>query len=135
MEIDASNFVVKAILLQSSTNEKLHLVAFHSKKFSIAEINYKIHNKELLEIMDSFQEWHHFLKSTIHQVTVYIDYKNLKYFMSIHVLNHCKALWNMSLSRFDFTIINQPSNQKRLSNALSRQSYFIPKEGEVAYDQ
>ena len=56
IEIDASNFALEAVLSQLGDGEKLHLVAFHSRKFSATEINYKIHNKELLAIMDSFQE-------------------------------------------------------------------------------
>jgi hypothetical protein len=64
---------------------------FHSRKFTIAEINYEIHDKELLAIVDSFQEWRHFLEGAQHPITVYIaiytDHKNLEYFMSAKVLN------------------------------------------------
>jgi hypothetical protein len=31
-----------------------HPIAFYSQKFSVAEINYNIHDKELLAIVDSF---------------------------------------------------------------------------------
>jgi len=57
MEIDASDFALEAILSQPRENRKLHLVAFHSKKFNAVEINYEIYDKELLVIVDSFQEW------------------------------------------------------------------------------
>ena len=68
-------------------------------------------------------------------MTVYTDHKNLEYFMSIRVLNRHQARWNMSLSRFDFGIVHRPGKQQGLSNALSRCSNLIPKEGEAAYDQ
>ena len=63
-------------------------------------------------------------------MTVYIDHKNLEYFMSTCVLNWCQARWNMSLSRFDFGIVHQPAKQQ----GLSIRSNLIPKEGEAAYD-
>lgn len=80
LKTDASDFALEAVLLQRGLNEKLHPVAFYSRKFSAAEINYKIHNKELLAIMESFQEWGHFFEGAAHPMTVYTDHKNLEYF-------------------------------------------------------
>ena len=79
--------------------------------------------------MDSFQDWRHLLEGATHQVTVYTDHKNLEYFMSTRILNRRQAHWNMSLSRFDFGIVHQPGKQQGLSDALSRHSNLIPKEG------
>ena len=135
METDASDFALGVVLSQLGDGEKLHPVAFDSRKFSVAEINYEIHNKELLAIVDSFQEWCHPLESATHQKTMYTDYKNLEYFMSTRVLNRDQARWNMSLSRFDFGIIHRCGKQQGLSNALFRCSNLIPKEGEAAYNQ
>jgi len=61
--------------------KKLHPVVFYSRKFSTVEINYEIYNKKLLAIVDSCQEWRHFFESTSHQMTIYTDYKNMKYFI------------------------------------------------------
>jgi len=61
IEADASDFALGTLLLQLGASEKLHPVAFHLKKFSTAEINYKIYEKELLTIIDSFYELHHLL--------------------------------------------------------------------------
>ena len=66
MEIDASDFALGTVLSQLGDGEKLHPVAFHSRKFSAAEINYEIHDKELLVIVDSFQEWRHLLEGATH---------------------------------------------------------------------
>jgi hypothetical protein len=56
METDASDFALGAVLSQMGEDGKLHPIAFYSRKFSAAEINYEIHDKELLAIVDSFQE-------------------------------------------------------------------------------
>ena len=55
--------------------------------------------------------------------------------MRASVLNRCQAHWNMSLSLFNFVITYRPRKQQGLSNALSRQSYLVPKEGKAAYKQ
>jgi hypothetical protein len=47
VETDASDFAKGAVLSQYGDNGKLHPVAFYSKKFSPAEINYDIHDKEM----------------------------------------------------------------------------------------
>jgi len=135
IETDASDFALGAILLQMGEEGKLHPIAFYSRKFSAAEINYEIHDKELLAIVDSFQEWRHLLEGASHQVIVYTDHKNLEYFMSARILNRRQVHWNMSLSCFNFIITYCPSKQQGLSDTLSRRSFLVFKEGEAAYDQ
>ena len=56
VETDASDFALGGILSQSH-EKRLHPIAFHSRKFSPAEINYDIHDKELLAIVDCFKKW------------------------------------------------------------------------------
>ena len=82
LETDASHFALRAILLQMDVDKKLHPVAFYLRKLFAVEINYEIYDKELLAIVDSFQEWRHFLEGVVHPVTVYTDHKNLEYFMT-----------------------------------------------------
>jgi hypothetical protein len=55
VEIDTSDFALGGTLLQTTKDKKLHPNAFHSRNFSLAEINYEIHDKELLTIVDCFK--------------------------------------------------------------------------------
>jgi hypothetical protein len=57
VEMDASDFALGGTLSQTAKDKKLHPNAFHSRKFSPAEINYEIHDKELLAIVDCFKVW------------------------------------------------------------------------------
>jgi hypothetical protein len=41
-----------------------HPIDFCSRKFSLVKINYDIHDKELLTIVDAFEEWCHLLEGT-----------------------------------------------------------------------
>jgi hypothetical protein len=50
----ASDFALGAVLSQEGDGRRLYPVAFYSKKISAADINYEIHDKELLAIVDSF---------------------------------------------------------------------------------
>jgi hypothetical protein len=75
------NNVLEVVLSQDGEDKRLHHVTFHSQKFIVVEINYDIHDKELQANVDIFQEWRHFLEGAVYLITVYIDYKNLKYFM------------------------------------------------------
>jgi hypothetical protein len=99
------------VFSQPDKDGRLHPVAFHSRKFIAAEINYEIHDKELLTIVDSFQEWRHFLEGAQHPVTVHTDHKNLEYFMSAKVPNRQQARWSISLSRFNFVITYRPGSK------------------------
>jgi hypothetical protein len=59
LEMDAFDFTLGVMLSQPGENNIFHLVGFHSHKFSFAKIDYKIHDKELLAIVDAFEEWRH----------------------------------------------------------------------------
>jgi hypothetical protein len=91
VETDASDFALGGTLSQPTEDKKLHPNAFHSRKFSPAEINYEIHNKELLAIVDCFKAWRRYLEGSLHTVQVFTDYKNLEYFITTKVLNRRQA--------------------------------------------
>jgi hypothetical protein len=61
LEMNASDFALGVIFSQLGEDNLLYLVGFCSCKFSPTKINYKIHDKEPLAIVDAFEEWHHLL--------------------------------------------------------------------------
>ncbi len=83
LETNASSFALSTVLSQLRENNFLHLVGFHSCKFFPTEINYKIHDKEFLAIVDAFKEWCHLLEKAQHEIIVYSNHKNVQYFMMI----------------------------------------------------
>ena len=87
VETDASNYAIGGQLGQRDPEGKLHPVAFFSKKLEGPRRNYPIHDKELLAIIEAFQEWRPYLSGTTHEVQVYTDYKNLRYFTTTKELN------------------------------------------------
>jgi hypothetical protein len=57
VETDASDYVSAGILSQYDDEGILHPVAFFSKKHTPAECNYEIYDKELMAILQAFEEW------------------------------------------------------------------------------
>jgi len=128
VETDASDYAMGAILSQppSLQSTELHPIAFWSRKFSPAELNYEIHDKELLAIKDSFQEWRAYLIGATHPIRVLTDHKNLEFFMSSKMLNRRQARWAMFFSDFDFRIEYRPGKLQEQADALSRRSDYVP---------
>ena len=79
-------------------------MAFYSHKFQPAEINYEIHDKELLAMVEAFKLWRRYCEGATHQVQVFSDHQNLKYFTSMKVLNRRQVRWAQELSGIDFRI-------------------------------
>jgi hypothetical protein len=119
IETDVSDFAIGAILSQVE-NGCLKPVAFHSRKMDKAEINYEIHDKEMLAIISAFKEWRRYLEGTSFKITVYSDHKNLEYFATTKVLNHRQARWSQELAGYDFKIVYRPGSKNGKPDALSR---------------
>jgi hypothetical protein len=129
VETDASHFPVGSTLSQTAEDKKLHPNAFHSRKFSPAEINYEIHDKELLAIVDCFKAWRRYLEGSLHMVPVFTDYKNLEYFMTTKVLNRRQACWAQELAGIDFKNFYRKGTSNSKPDALSRCPEYHPEKG------
>jgi len=131
VETDASDFGIAAVLSQRAEENQLHPVAFHSRKFQPAEINYEIHDKELLAIVDAFKHWRCNCEGATHQIQVFSDHQNLEYFTTTKVLNRRQAGWAQELAGVDFRIYYRPGTQNGKPDALSRRSEYRPEKGGV----
>jgi len=104
LKINASDKAIEACISQSDDKKCLHLIAFHSRKLTDAELNYEIHDKKLLAIVNFFKQWRVYLKESRHQIQVYTDHKNLLYFMIMKILNRRQIRWLKELSSYNFQI-------------------------------
>jgi hypothetical protein len=118
VEMDASDFAIGAVLSQKE--DRVQPVAFYSRKMTATELNYDIHDKEMLAIVSAFKEWRRYLEGAEHPILVFSDYKNLEYFTTTKVLNHCQARWAQELAGYDFKIVYCPGNLNGKPDALSR---------------
>jgi hypothetical protein len=120
VETDASDFALGGQLGQKDDQGQIHPVAFYSKKLHGPELNYQIHDKELMAIIQALKEWKPYLSGAKYQVTVYTDHKNLATFTTKKELNKRQIRWQEFLSEFDIRIEYRPGNENGRADALSR---------------
>ncbi|CAJ0953262.1 unnamed protein product, partial [Ranitomeya imitator] len=69
VEVDASEIGAGAVLSQRNSDGSLMKpCAFFSRKFSPAERNYDVGNRELLALKWAFEEWRHWLEGAKHRI-------------------------------------------------------------------
>lgn len=110
------------MLSQRSPDEGwLHPCAFFSRRFSSAERNYDVGNRELLAIKLALEEWCHWLEGAEHPFLIWTDHKNLSYIRRTKQLNTRQARWQLFFSQFNFTISFRSSsrNAKAKSDSVA----------------
>ena len=91
VETNASDYTLAAILSIMTKDNEIHPVAFHSRTFSAPELNYDIHDKELLAIFEAFKIWRHYLEGSASPIDMVMDHKNLEYFSTTKILMRWQA--------------------------------------------
>ena len=86
METNALDYALITILSIVNDNNEVHLVTFHSHTFTVVELNYNTHNKELLAIFEAFKILQYYLEGQAYPIDVVTDYKNLEYFSTTKIL-------------------------------------------------
>jgi len=104
VETDALDYALAAILSVVNKDNEVHLVVFHSCTFTVVELNYDTHDKELLAIFEAFKIWRHYLEGSAYPIDFVIDHKNLEYFSTTKVLTWRQAWWSEYLSQFNLII-------------------------------
>ena len=133
VETDASDYALAAILSIMTEDSEIHPVAFHSRMFSAPELNYDVHDKELLAIFEAFKIWRHYLEGSTSPIDVITDHKNLEYFSTTKVLTCRQARWSEYLSQFNLVIRFRPGCLGTKPDALTRRWNIYPKGGDNGY--
>ena len=119
LKTDLSDHALESVLLEYDENDILHSVTYFSQKLNITESNYEIYNKELLTIIQCFEQWQSELKESAFLIQVLINHKNLQYFMITKQLTHWQTWWAEYMSWFNFKIMYQSDNQNQKSDMLT----------------
>ncbi|CAL3963542.1 unnamed protein product [Diplocarpon coronariae] len=120
LETDASDGVVAGVLSQLQEDENYHPIGYFSKTMNDAELNYPIHDKELLAIFRSFHQYKAELLGAQKTVHVYTDHKALEYFMTTKDLTARQARWAEFFADFNFLIMYRTGTTNTLADTLSR---------------
>ena len=87
VKADISDFAMEGVLSIKCKDEKWRPVAYISKSLNEAERNYEIHNKKMLVIIQYLETWRHFLERAKDWFEIWMNHKNLEYFMKTQKLN------------------------------------------------
>ena len=126
MEANSSDYVSSRVLFQLGKDRLLYLVAFFFKNLNPAECNYEIYDKELLAIIQCFEQWRPELEATGVPIKVITDHKSLEYFMTTKKLSRRQARWAEFLSGFNFVISYTPGRENGKADSLTRRPNDCP---------
>ena len=133
VETDALDYSLAAILSIVNKENEVYPVAFHSHTFTAVELNYDIHDKELLAIFEAFKIWWHYLEGLAYPIDIVINHKNFEYFSTTKVLIQRQVWWSEYLSQFNLVIRFHPGHLSTKLDALTRWWDVYPKGGNTGY--
>lgn len=130
IEADCSGYALGGCLLQKQDDGLWKSVAYYSRKLTGAEMNYDIHDKELLAVIACMKAWDAELRGLDKTFTILSDHMNLKYFLSRRRLTERQTRWAEFMSRFRYSLEYRKGAENERSDALSRRDQDKPKEGD-----
>jgi hypothetical protein len=132
VETDASDKAIGACLSQADDKGKLRPVAYLSRKFTPAESNYEVHDKELLAIIEAFRHWRVYLEGQAHETKCISDHQNLTRFLSTHIMTGRQMRWYQDIATFRMKIHYRKGSENARADAMSRREDYMkgePKKG------
>ena len=102
----------------------LRLVACRSMKLQPPELNYPVHEKEMLALVDALEHWRHYLLGA--QILVYTDNSALKYLQKTPKPTARQIRWLEQIQQYVMEIVHIPGKENIAADALSR----LPSYGE-----
>ena len=107
---------IGAILMQDGK-----VIAYESRKFNNAELNYPVHEKELLVIIHALKVWRHYLLGS--EFKIETDHQSLRYLTSQANLNRRQSRWMELMQEFNFEIQYVKGKENVVADSLSRRSF------------
>ena len=126
IKIDVSEWAINYSLLQKDSDRKLHSVVYDEWKLITAELNYPVHEKELLMIKQTLCQWNYYINNE-HTIMILTDYKSLKYLKTIKTSLKCLAHWVSEFIKYDLNIKYYKGSETVVSDMLSHRPDFISK--------
>ena len=131
LKMNVLNEAIETCINQLNDKKHLRSIAYYNCKLTIAELNYEIHDKKLLAIVDSFKQWRVYLKKSKHQIQVYTDHKNLLYFTITKVLNRRQIRWSKKLSSYNFNIQYWKKSENLKIDVLSKRANHMTDKSQI----
>ena len=118
MVMDACITGIGGIVSQGHDWCNAPVASFYSTKLDKAQVNYPVHDVELLAGVETMLRNRNLLQG--HRFRWYTDHRSLTHLMTQPSLNARQICWLEKISDFDFEIIYIPGTSNILANTLSR---------------
>ena len=116
---DASDYGVGAVLMQDDRP-----IAYESRRFSPAELNYTVSEKEALAVVHALKIWRCYLESG-QEVVLVTDHHPNTYMQNQVTLSRRQARWSEFMARFNFRWEYRPG-RLNVADPLSRHPLLRP---------
>lgn len=124
IETDASEWAIGFVLCQVGDDGKIHPVAFDGRKLKGAELNYPVHEKELLAIKEALRTWDRYLENGT-RTTVITDHEGLQYLTTTRAYSKRLARWIDEFQAYDLELRYRRGEEAVVPDAISRRPDFL----------
>lgn len=118
LQTDASNIALGGQLYQYDEDNQIAVVAFTSRTFKGAEVNYNTTEKELLGIVHCLKKFRVYLLGR--RFTIVTDNKALTFLHSFRITSARMTRWILGIQEYDFDIIHCKGTENIVADTLSR---------------
>lgn len=124
IETDASEWAIGCVLLQLGPDGKWHPIAYDGRKLNGAELNYPVHEKELLAIKYALRTWNEYIQNGT-TTEVVTDHESLKYLTTTKTPSKRLARWIDEFSEYQLDIKYRKGSEAIVPDAISRRPDFV----------
>jgi hypothetical protein len=121
---EASNRGLGCVLMQHG-----RVIAYALRQLKSHELNYPVHDLELVAVVFDLRVWRHYLYGS--QVQIFTDHKSLKYLISQKKLNMRQRRWVELIKDYDCVIDYHPGKANVVTDALSRKGKIVKNDMEI----
>ena len=120
LQVDASDYVARAVLLQESVQKIDHPISYFSQKFDQHQRNYSICEKEALALILAIRHFDFYLSGAIFPIEVFTDYNPLAFLNKMRDKNQRLLRWSLMLQEYNIKVSHVRGTENVMADALSR---------------
>jgi hypothetical protein len=102
----------------------LQPIAFDGRKLQGAELNYPVHEKELLAIKEALRLWDRYIENGT-RTAIVTDHASLQYLQTTTTYSKRLARWVDEFQEYDLDIQYRKGSEAVVPDAISRRPDFI----------